>query len=88
MPPTPDNRKIYRKIYYNFNPRIFDKHKLNIGPNGVRRYLNMLFNVVCFNLTESQPKLSIGDPNHVGFDDFGVGDHSVGAQGAEQILTF
>ena len=57
-------------------------------PNRVGNPLNMLFDRCCFNLTESQPKLSRGDPNHVGFYDLGVGDHSAVAQGAKQILTF
>ena len=49
----------------------------------------MLFKVFCFKLTESQPKLSIGEPSHAhlyDFTHFRVGDHSLGAQGAEQIV--
>ena len=51
----------------------------------------MLFDPFCFNLTESQPKLSLGDPNYATSYDFGnvgVGARSEGAQGAEQILSF
>ena len=46
----------------------------------------MSFTVKCSKLTESQLDLSLGEPNCVHFYDFthfGVGDHSLGAQGAE-----